>query len=87
MYLIIFIIIIILVGILFLRRESLTLDELRKQIESAGPTLLPQFTRLQYEEKIRGGGSSGKTNTGIVTKISGDGNNQKKEERTKHKPR
>jgi hypothetical protein len=40
------------VGILFLRRESLTLDELRKQIESAGPTLLPQFTRLQYEEAI-----------------------------------
>jgi hypothetical protein len=41
------------VGILFLRRESLTLDELKKQIETAGPTLLPQFTRLQYEEKIR----------------------------------
>ena len=53
MYLIIFIIIIILVGILFLRRESLTLDELKKQIETAGPTLLPQFTRIQYEETIR----------------------------------
>jgi len=53
MYLIIFIIIIILVGILFLRREHLTLEEVRKQIESAGPTLLPQFTRLQYEETIR----------------------------------
>jgi len=51
MYLIIFII--ILVGLLFLRRESLTLDELKKQLETAGPTLLPQFTRLQYEEKIR----------------------------------
>ena len=51
MYLIIFII--ILVGILFLRRESLTLDELKKQLETSGPTLLPQFTRLQYEEKIR----------------------------------
>jgi hypothetical protein len=53
MYLIIFIIIIILVGILFLQREHLTMDELRKQIESSGPTLLPQFTRLQYEEKIK----------------------------------
>ena len=53
MYLIIFIIIIILVGILFLQREHLTLEEVRKQIESAGPTLLPQFTRLQYEETIR----------------------------------
>ena len=41
------------VGLLFLRRESLTLDELKKQLETAGPTLLPQFTRLQYEEKIR----------------------------------
>jgi len=41
------------VGILFLRREHLTLEEVRKQIESAGPTLLPQFTRLQYEETIR----------------------------------
>ena len=51
MYLIIFII--ILVGLLFLRRERLTLDELKKQLETAGPTLLPQFTRLQYEEKIR----------------------------------
>ena len=51
MYLIIFVI--ILVGLLFLRRESLTLDELKKQLETAGPTLLPQFTRLQYEEKIR----------------------------------
>jgi len=29
------------------------LDELKKQIETAGPTLLPQFTRIQYEEKIR----------------------------------
>jgi len=42
-----------LVGLLFLRRESLTLDELKKQLETSGPTLLPQFTRLQYEEKIR----------------------------------
>ena len=41
------------VGLLFLRRESLTLGELKKQLETAGPTLLPQFTRLQYEEKIR----------------------------------
>ena len=51
MYLIIFTIVVVV--ILFLRRESLTLDELKKQIETAGPTLLPQFTRIQYEEKIR----------------------------------
>ena len=41
------------VGILFLRRESLTLDELEKQLESSGPTLLPQYTRLQYEKRIK----------------------------------
>ena len=51
MYLIIFTIVVVV--ILFLRRESLTLDELKKQLETAGQTLLPQFTRLQYEEKIR----------------------------------
>jgi len=51
MYLIIFTIVVVV--ILFLRRERLTLDELKKQLETAGPTLLPQFTRLQYEEKIR----------------------------------
>ena len=39
-------------GYLFLRRERLTLDELNKQLENSGPTLLPQYTRLQYEQKI-----------------------------------
>jgi len=53
MYLIIFIIIIILVGILFLRREHLTLEDLEKQIENAGPTLLSQYTRLQLEKDVK----------------------------------
>ena len=52
MYLILFIIIIIMLGYLFLRRERLTLDELNKQLENSEPTLLPQYTRLQYEQKI-----------------------------------
>jgi len=52
MYLIIFIII-ILVGLLIIRRERLTLDELEKQIESSGPTLLTQYDRLQYEKRIK----------------------------------
>jgi len=51
MYLIIFII--ILVGILFLRREHLTLEDLEKQIENAGPTLLSQYTRLQLEKDVK----------------------------------
>jgi len=52
MYLIILIIIIILVGILFLRRERLSIEDLEKELESAEPTLLPQYTRLQYEKQI-----------------------------------
>jgi len=39
-------------GILFLRREHLTLEDLEKQIETSGPTLLPQYTRLRYEKRI-----------------------------------
>ena len=39
-------------GYLFLRRERLTLYELNKQLENSEPTLLPQYTRLQYEQNI-----------------------------------
>ena len=39
-------------GILFLRRERLSLEDLEKDLESAEPTLLPQYTRLQYEKQI-----------------------------------
>jgi len=42
-----------LVGILFLRREHLTLEDLEKQIENAGPTLLSQYTRLQLEKDVK----------------------------------
>jgi len=40
------------VGILFLRRERLSIEDLEKELESAEPTLLPQYTRLQYEKQI-----------------------------------
>ena len=54
MYLIIFtIVVVILVGILFLRREHLTLEELEKQLETAEPNLLPQLTRLKIEKSIK----------------------------------
>ena len=52
MYLIILIIIIV-IGVLFLRHEGLTLEELNKQLESSEPTLLPQYTKLQYEKMIK----------------------------------
>ncbi|MGA0121276.1 MAG: hypothetical protein ACO3HJ_07465 [Methylophilaceae bacterium] len=51
MYLIIFTIVVVV--ILLLRRERLTLEELEKQIETAEPTLLTQYTRLQYEKRIK----------------------------------
>ena len=41
------------VRILFLRREHLTLEDLEKQIENAGPTLLSQYTRLQLEKDVK----------------------------------
>jgi hypothetical protein len=54
MYLIIFtIVVVILVGLLFLRREHLTLEELEKQLENSGPSLLSQYDRLQYEKRIK----------------------------------
>jgi len=42
-----------LVGLLFLRRERLTLEDLEKQLETAGPALLTQYDRLKYEKSIK----------------------------------
>ena len=71
MYLILFIIIIIMLGYLFLRRERLTLDELNKQLENSGPTLLPQYTRLQYEQKIVNSEAEAKPILGTLQKSQG----------------